>query len=169
MMVWDEYLRDLFADRIKEEALQLLQDRPSEIGALMGYISGQEEKLAWRAAWIIDHLNQKAPLLVRPYLPQLSAILKATPFNGVRRSLIKILVTNPTEVNEDGLLVDLCFRWMINPTIPTAVRAHAMKLVFNLLPHYPDLKGELKTSLEQACEEEAKGVQSCARKLLTKL
>ncbi len=168
-MEWEDYLRDLFAGSIKEEALAFLQKQPEEIGTLVGYISSPDEKLAWRAAWIIDHLNLQVPKLVGPYLPTLCSILKATSFNGVRRSLIKILVTNPTKVNEDGLLVDLCFKWMINPGIPTAVRAHSMKLVFGLLPVYPDLKGELKTSLELAVEEEAKGVQGCARNLLARL
>ena len=168
-MDWDDFLQQLFAGRQKEEALALLQKQPGEISTLLRYVTVPDEKLAWRAAWIIDHLNQQAPQLIKPHLSRLCTILKTTSFNGVRRSLMKVLVTNPSPVNEDGLLVDLCFNWMVNPKIPTAVRAHAMKLVYNLLPIYPDLRGEFKTSLEVALEEEAKGVQSCARNLLAKL
>jgi hypothetical protein len=164
---WKQQLHSLFDDQSKDLIVNYLISHPEEIHNIINLINDSDERPAWRAAWIIDHLNQNRPELVMPHLFQLANILKKTTYNGARRSLLKILITNPSPINEDGELVDLCFQWVISPSEPIAIRAYAMQFIFDLLSVYPDLKFELRSTLETVLDDESKGVRGKARKVLT--
>jgi len=168
-MEWKQQLENLFNDNSRDFLVHSLVQKPGEIPNILKIIEEDEEKPAWRAAWVIDHLNQQKPQMVTPHLQSINRILKRTKYNGARRSLLKILVINPTNVNHDGELVDLCFQWVCSPAIPIAVRAYAMQFVYDMLPVYPELKNELKTSLETAIHDSSKGVRGKAKKILTML
>lgn len=167
-MDWKFRLDNLFDENSKDLLVQHLLQNPEEIRNLLT-IMNEEERAAWRAAWVLDHLNQSEPLLLIPHLETISSILKTTKYNGVRRSLIKILISNPSATNDDGELLDLCFQWVSSPSIPVAIRAHAMQFIFNLLPTYPELKNEFQLTLETAINDERKGVRGKARKILSSL
>jgi len=166
-MDWENELNSLLEERKIEWIVGYLLKNPEETPLIIRLIKSDNEKIAWRSAWVLDHLNVKNPDISAPFLPEMLQILKKTSFNGVRRSLLRILVTNPTKINEDGEMLDLCFKWISSPVIPIAVRAHSMQYVFDLLPKYPELKNEFSHSLELALNDESKGVRTKARKLLS--
>ena len=168
-MGWKYQLNRLFEEFSKEELLNALAANPEEVSLLIQIIESPPEKTAWRAAWIIDHFNQQYPELISPYLPELLRILKETAYNGARRSLLKIMISHPTMHSEDGELLDRCFHWTCSPSVPIAVRAHAMQYIHKLLPVYPELKNEFQICLESAVHDESKGVKGKAGKLLEKL
>ena len=165
-MNWKTELNTLIEERNIEWVVQTLIDKPQEISQLVELTKSDKEKIAWRAAWVIDHLNMQKPELISPFHPHLLQILKNAPFNGVRRSLLKIAVSAPPTIKEDGELLDLCFKWIYSPAFPIAVRVYSMQFVFDLLPRYPELKNEFCHSLEFALNDESKGVGSKASKLL---
>jgi len=167
-MEWEHRLNNMFDDHSKDLLVQNLIKNPDEIQNLLKTMT-KEEKPAWRAAWVLDHLNQNKPTLLKSHLKEINSILKVTRYNGVRRSLLKILITNPSANNDDGDLLDLCFQWVSSPSIPIAIRAHSMQFIFNLLPTYPELKNEFQLSLETAILDESKGVSGKARKILSSL
>jgi hypothetical protein len=167
-MDWKYRLNNLFNENSKEYLVQYLIQNPKEIENLL-MVMDEEERPAWRAAWVLDHLNQNAPDLLKPYLATICSRLKNTTFNGVRRSLLKILISTPTEINEDGELLDLCFQWVVSPAIPIAIRAHSMQFISDLLPAYPELKNEFQVSLQSVINDESKGVRGKARKILSSL
>ncbi|PWE00667.1 hypothetical protein [Marinilabilia rubra] len=167
-MKWKYRLNNMFDENSKDFLIQYLIQKPEEIESLIK-IMKVEEKTAWRAAWVLDHLNQNKPLLLKPHLKEINTILKATEYNGVRRSLLKILITNPCAKNDDGDLLDLCFQWIASPSVPIAIRAHSMQFIVNLLPAYPELKNEFQLSLETAIHDESKGVSGKARRILSSL
>ncbi|WP_444820521.1 hypothetical protein [Thermophagus sp. OGC60D27] len=168
-MDWEYQLDHLFEEVNKQEIILFLSKHPEEIPKLIKTINHSPEKRAWRTAWIIDLLYRDEPALVTPYLADLRTILKATPFNGVRRSLLKIINSQKAISIEDGELLDKCFQWIISPAVPTAVRAHAMQYAINLLPSYPELKNELQLCLQTALHDEKKGIKAKARNLLKQI
>ncbi len=165
-MDWENELNHLLEERNINWIVRYLLKTSGEIPQIICLMKSGNEKVAWRAAWVLDHVNMENPEISTPFLPEILQTLKKTSFNGVRRSLLRILVTNPTELNEDGEILDLCFKWIYSPAFPIAVRAHSMQFVFDLLPKYPELKNEFSHSLEFAMNDESKGVRSKARKLL---
>lgn len=165
-MDWENELNHLLEERNIDWVVPYLLRNTGEISLIIRLMKNGNEKTAWRAAWVLDHINKQDPEITSPFLPEILQTLKKTSFNGVRRSLLRILVTNPTELNEDGEILDLCFKWIYSPAFPIAVRAHSMQFVFDLLPKYPELKNEFSHSLKFALDDESKGVRSKARKLL---
>ncbi|WP_291854949.1 hypothetical protein [Marinilabilia sp.] len=165
-MNWEIELNTLLEERNIKWVVQSLIESPKDISQLLELTKSENEKIAWRAAWVIDHLNMRNPELISPFLHDLLQILKNTHFNGVRRSLLKIAVTAPSSIKEDGEILDLCFKWIYSPAFPIAVRVYSMQFVFDLLPRYPELKNEFCHSLEFALVDQSKGIGSKARKLL---
>jgi hypothetical protein len=165
-MDWESELNILLEERNITWLVSYLLNNRGEMPQIIDLINSGNEKIAWRAAWVLDHITMENPEISTPFFPEILQTLKQTPFNGVRRSLLRIMVTTPTELNEDGELLDLCFKWINSPAFPIAVRAHSMQFVFDLLPKYPELKNEFSHSLEFALDDESKGVRSKARKLL---
>jgi len=168
-MDWENQLNHLFKELNKKEIVSFLSAHPIEISTLINVTSQSPERIAWRAAWIIDLLDRDKPELISPHIADLHIILKATPYNGVRRSLLKIINHHSPSSLEDGELLDKCFQWMITPTVPTAVRAHAMQYISQLLPSYPDLKREFELCLETALNDGNKGIKAKARNLLKQI
>ena len=168
-MDWENELSTLLEEQNITLIVKYLMASPQEIPAIIELTKKSNEKIAWRAAWVLDHLNMHRPEVTHPYLPELLQILKETDFNGVRRSLLKIIINSSSKINEDGELLDLCFQWTISPAIPIAVRAHGMQYIYNLLPKYPELENEFIISLEATREDASKGIQSKARKILSAL
>lgn len=168
-MDWQCQLNKLFKTVSKEEVVRFISSHPEEIPNIIKTIKHKSERSAWRAAWIIDLLYRDDPSLIKPYIKELLNILIETPYNGVRRSLLKIIHSEPAPTTEDGRLLDKCFQWIVSPIIPTAVRVHAMQYVSQLLPSYPELKNEFILCLETALNDENKGIKTKARNLLKQI
>lgn len=168
-MNWEEELNILLEERSISQIVEYLLESPEQIPSLVKISKHENEKIAWRAAWVLDHLNMQAPSLAEPFYPKFLQILKKTHFSGVRRSLLKIIITAPTVIKEDGELLDLCFKWIVSPDIPIAVRVNSMQYVHDLLPEYPELKNEFRHSLLLALDDQSKGVKARAGKILTNL
>lgn len=168
-MDWQYQLDKLFETVSKEEVVLFISSHPEEIPNMIKIIKQSSEKSAWRAAWIIDLIYRDKPSLIKPYIKELLNILLETPYNGVRRSLLKIIHSEPPSTTEDGRLLDKCFQWIVSPTIPTAVRVHAMHYISQLLPSYPELKNEFILCLETALNDENKGIKTKARNLLKQI
>ncbi len=166
-MDWENELNDLLQERNIDDVVCYVLKNSGEIPLIVDLMKSENEKIAWRAAWVLDHINMQNPDLLFSFLHEILQILKQTTFNGIRRSLLRILITNPTELNEDGELLDLCLKWIHSPAFPIAVRAHSMQFVFDLLPKYPELQNEFTHLLEFALNDQSKGVRSRARKLLS--
>lgn len=146
-----------------------LKQNPNSIPEMIDQIENPNPIVAWRAAWVIDKLVKNDPLIMLPYHLRLIKILKQTPSNGVRRHLTRILSSTPSQASEDGVLVDLCFEWILNPKIPVAVKVNAMQLILELCKIYPDLKPELRLTIEAGVENGTPAYKSCAKKILQNL
>jgi hypothetical protein len=168
-MNWKRQLNNIFEEQSKEFLVNSLIEKPDEIKKVLSIIDAPDEKIAWRAAWLIDNVNQANPKLITRHLSKILDKTKKTKYNGVRRSLLKIIVTNPSRLNEDGELLELCFQWICSPSVPIAIRGHAMQFIYDLLPKYPELKNEFQTSLEAVVHDEGKGVRAKARKILSQI
>ncbi|PRZ00094.1 hypothetical protein [Marinilabilia salmonicolor] len=168
-MNWEKELNILLEERKISQVVDYLFSSPEEIPQLIGLTKHRKKKTAWRAAWVIDHLNMQKPGVVAPFYPEIIQILKSTSFDGVRRSLLKVMLGAPVEKRDDGELLDLCFRWIVSPDIPIAVRVYSMQYVHDLLPEYPELKNEFRHSLLLALDDQSKGVKARAGRILSSL
>lgn len=148
---------------------QEVSSNPEWLAVLTDIMLSEHTPYNWRAAWVIDHVQQNTPEVIAPILPRLIAALPHITSNGVRRHILKMASTLPVDQLEDGELADICFKWLQNPATPIANRAHCMEILYRLTCRYHDLANELALILEEIIINGSKGEKNKAQKTLQKI
>jgi len=127
-------------------------------------------RLAQRASWPLTVCVEKNPELAKPYLKLLLQNLKKEPLhNAVKRNTVRLLQYVVIPGKLQGLAVDLCFQYLIDPKEPIAVRVFSMTVLANIAEDKPDLKRELLLVLEDQLPYGSAGFISRARRTIKKL
>ncbi len=85
------------------------------------------------------------------------------------RSLLRLMCRYEIPEEEQGLLIDLCFGYMVSELYPVAVKVHAMQIIYQHTLLYPELKEELQTVIEDQMENNSVGFSSRGRRILSQL
>ncbi len=123
-----------------------------------------------RAAWIISECFDHAPELITPSLP---ALLKKMQEPGVhdavRRNIVRILQFIEIPRRLLGTVVSLCFQYLNDPETPVAIKANAMTVLVQATKLEPELRRELRTSLELLLPSMSGAICARARMVLREL
>ena len=146
----------------------VLQDESlfPQIYALM---YSDQPKIAWHAAWVIDHVSEADPAKLEPYIPELIDRLPKLKSSSLRRHYTRMI--NRHEIPEDqmGLLIDVLYN-LHSPSEPLAVRANALELLHKIVLKEPDLQAELISVTDAILEEDlTPGLISKGKKILRSL
>jgi len=120
----------------------------------------EKDPLAWRAAWLLDGCDEKKPGMARKHIPGIVKALPGLKSVGSIRSLLRMLTRHRIPENEQGLLIDLCFTYLVSERCPVAVKAHAMQVIYNHVLIYPELKNELIAVIEDQAENNTAGFKA---------
>lgn len=156
-----------WVDHVDKIADSIIQ-RPKLINDLWEIIQ-REDKMAWRAAWTMEKINDKRPEMIYPFLNELLIRVEKTNKNGLKRHFLKMISLQPLPEDLTGNFVDFCFRILLSSDEPIAVRVHAMQILFNVCKKIPELKNELIESIESIQTEASAGIISKSKKLLKQL
>ncbi len=129
----------------------------------------EKDPLAWRSAWVLDGMDEQHPGLAEPHL---TLILKRIPHLesiGSLRSLLRLLCRHQIPEEEQGILIDRCFAYLVSELYPPAVKVHAMEIIYNHALLYPELKNELVTVIRDEAEHNSTGFQVRGRMIIEKL
>ncbi len=132
----------------------------SHFNRLLELALHEKDPLAWRACWVLDGSDEKRPGLARKHI---SSIVKALPgleSKGTLRSLLRLLTRYDIPEEEQGLLIDLCFSYLVSEQYPVAVKAHAMQIIYHHVLLYPELKDELIAVIEDQAENNSVGFKA---------
>lgn len=127
------------------------------------------DPVAWRASWILDGGDEQEPGLGKPYLAQIIKALPKLESKGSLRTLLRMLSRYDIPSESQGLLIDLCFRYLTSELYPVAVKAHAMQIIYNHVLLYPELKDELVAVLEDQMENNSVGFSSRGKRLIKQM
>jgi len=128
------------------------------------------EAKSWRAAYILDKINDIQPDLLLPHLEPMLNQLKVESSSSKKRHFLKLLSQNAIPDDYTGFLFDYCLDIISSAKEPPAVRVHAMQNLFNFAQIYPDLRGEVLSVIEHEMEYHATaGIKSRGKKLADKL
>ena len=129
----------------------------------------EKDPLAWRASWVLDGSDERKPGLARKHIPEIVQALPRLESKGSLRSLLRMLTRYDIPEDEQGLLIDLCFSYLVSEQFPVAVKAHAMLVIYNHVLLYPELKNELIAVIEDQEDNNSVGFKSRGRNLIKQM
>ncbi len=129
----------------------------------------EKDPVAWRACWVLDGSDEQYPGLASPHISKIVQRLPELTSMGVLRSLLRLLCRYEIPEDDQGLLIDLCFKYMVSEIYPVAVKVHAMMIVYNHVLLYPELKDELITVIEDQGPNNSVGFKTRGRQIIKKL
>jgi hypothetical protein len=137
---------------------------------LMDLLLHGEPVVTQRAAWVLISCYEIHPPLIKPWIP---ALLKKMQEPGVhdalKRNVVGILQCCEIPQSQLGAIATLCFEYLNTPGTPVAIQANAMSVLQRISEREPDLKRELRTSIELMLPYGAGAICSRARKIMKQL
>jgi len=123
-------------------------------------------RLAWHAAWVIDHVSEAEPSKLEIFVPEMIDHLSQLRSSSLKRHFTRMLLSQKIPENRLGKLVDILYN-LLSPSEAVAVRANALQLLLNISMIEPELQPELITITESILEEElTPGMNSKAKSIL---
>ncbi|NOU46482.1 MAG: hypothetical protein HOO86_05395 [Bacteroidales bacterium] len=156
----------------KNEAVfvaKMFMSEPEKLGELIKYNSCENAKSAMRASYILGNVWELEPQLLTEYQAELIKLLLETPFESVRRSLLRIIESAPIPEEYLGQLFDICLAWMKSENHEIAVRANAMQVLYRICCVETDLAAELSEQIQLIVDYGSPGIKSRSKKILKKL
>lgn len=141
----------------------------SKFKTLLDLAISEGDPVAWRAAWILDGSDEGAPGLATDFVPFIVQSLPGLESNGTLRSLLRLLCRYDIREEEQGILIDLCFKYLVSELYPVAVKVHAMQIIYNHVLIYPELKDELITVISDQVDNNSVGFKSRGLRLIKKM
>lgn len=129
----------------------------------------EKDPLAWRASWVLDGSDEIKPGLATAHISKIVKALPGLDSKGSLRSLLRLLSRHEIPEEEQGLLIDLCFSYLVSELYPVAVKAHAMQIIYLHVLLYPELKDELVAVIEDQIANNSVGFKSRGRRLIKQM
>jgi len=160
-------------DLLKEFSKQHTVDLSKKIGAdqdffdeLIELFLHEESRVTQRAAWVVTHCVDNHNWLIEKHLESIILNLQNEVSDAVKRNTVRIL--SFMEIPEDltGITAEICFNFLNSGKEPVAIKAHSMTVLFNIVKKYPELKEELKLSIEDQLPFGSAGFKSRGSNIL---
>ena len=137
---------------------------------LMELFFKEEYRVVQRAAWVVSCCGIKYPELIEPYFKKMLDKLKEPNIhNAVKRNIVKVWeeIEIPDELS--GEVYDICFGYLQSLQEPIAVKAFSMTVLEKICLTYPELKNELKQTIEDMLPFGSAGIRARGKKILKHL
>jgi len=127
--------------------------------------------VSMRAARVIEFCCAADPDILLPFIDEVMEKFQKSPVVGVRRGFLKVFAEHfdLRYIAEPGPLLNLCFDCMTDVNEAYAIRVYSMEIIYRFAQFEPDLKPELKTTIEFILEEAPPSIRSRGMRILKKL
>jgi len=139
---------------------------PLHFRSIMEMILYDKDPVPPRAAWVAELMSQKDPELIKPWVGKIVQNLEKFTHPGTRRNTLKIFMRTEIPEEHQGMLIDICFRWVMDEDKKVASKIFAMQIIENHIPLYPDLSVELSEVINDQWDKNSAGFKSRGRKVL---
>jgi hypothetical protein len=97
-----------------------------------------------RAMWVLGHCDDMDHERVKPFHDKLIRNLKNKDLHdGVIRNTLRLFQKYPVPKKQESFMLDLCYKYLKNPSGAIAVRAFSITVIYNISKAYPELLQEL--------------------------
>ncbi len=129
-----------------------------------------EYRVVQRAAWPLSNAVIAHPEFIKKHFSKLLKNLQKSKLHiSVKRNTVRLLQDVPVPKQFQGKLMNICFEYISSPDEAVAVKAFALTVLDNLSKQYPEIKSELKTTIEDRWDYESAAFKSRAKKILNRL
>lgn len=132
----------------KEEMISFLKSNPDVFNEVLTEALSFEDKLAWRAAWLISLTMDYNDSRVKKIEKKIIDILLKSPYN-LQRELLKILHNIEVSEKIEGKLFDVAINIWIQINNASSARYNAFKIIVKTMKKHPDLYEELSYLIEK--------------------
>jgi hypothetical protein len=124
--------------------------------------------LSSRAMWVLAHCSDIDYDSLKKYHSRLIKNLERPGLhNGVIRNTLRLYQEHPVPEKHHSFLLDICYRYLKDPSEAIAVRAFSITVVFHISKPYPELLDELAIVLQHLnIQEEPPGIRSRVKNTL---
>jgi len=137
--------------------------------SLYNLIYSENHRIAWHAAWIVDHVSEADPGKLEPFVPELIDKLPYLRSHSLKRHFTRMLIGQKIPEDKLGILVNVLYE-LLSPSQAIAVRANSLQLLHDIAFIETDLKPELLSVTESILEEElTSGMRSKAKNIARSL
>lgn len=129
-----------------------------------------EYRVTQRAGWPLSYIAILHPHLIKKHLKKMLVNLeKPNLHDAVVRNTFRLLQFVEIPESLQGIAADTCFRFFNDKKQPIAIRCFSMTVLANLCKKYPEMKQELKISIEDNLPYASTGFLSRAKRTLREL
>jgi len=133
-------------------------------------VNSGEKRLAQCASWPMSECVIANPHFADKHFSTLMKMLHNTQnHEAVRRNTVRLLQFATIPKKYHGQIMNDCFEFVSSPSEKPAVKADALTILHHLSKIYPEIKGELRTIIEDRWDLETAAFRSRGRKILNKL
>lgn len=150
--------------------VRYIADYPECLELILEKVYDDSQPENWRAAWMVDKIQERHPDLVAPHIPAITNFALKTQNAGKKRHLLKLISLYPIPEEQLGALINFGIETFCNGAEPVAVRVHAMQILYNIAQKEADFAGELVEMIEHEMEfHGSAGISSRGKKILAGL
>jgi hypothetical protein len=173
----------LEAEHNKPQIMRIIAyigDDTERLDALMNCFFSEKYRLCQRASWAVGDIGDKKSHLLEPYLERMLLNLnQPTHHDAIIRNTMRVFKALP-HIPEQllGLTTDTCFRYMTPPSrknrdvpsVPVAIRMFSMRVLEKVCRQVPELKEELRLTIEDLIQYETRpGFVGAGRDVLKRI
>ena len=147
---------------------KLIESDPGLFTQLMHiYFNENDMDTARKAAWIMRECVMVNPQILDSFQGKIIQYLQSENLHdAIKRNALVLLKDRNYSTKQSGVLLEICFRYLQSASEPTAVKAHAMDIIFEMGKDHPDINHELKLILEDLIPYSTSGLKNKAEKIL---
>ena len=149
------------------KVVKYIGDDRDRYAELIKYIIDNNGVTANRASWAMSHCYDNKVGFFIEYLSNLLPILEDEYYsNSIKRNIVRVLQFVEIPEKHQGQVINSCFNLLNDREKPSAVLAFSMGVLHKMVKIYPELKNELKFSIEEIMPNATSGVKNRGRNIL---
>ena len=150
-----------------------MEDHGLTLDLLLDYSFHQDAQIAFRAAWLIEHVVGKEASLLASIYTKLIAALPQQKNWSCLRSYSKLLMLGTDRkkglsatAEEEEIIIENVFNWLIDEACPVAVRVNCMDVLYALSSKHPWVKAELAAQINFLLHSPTAALASRGKRIL---
>lgn len=164
-----DYAEELLKDHSKEVSMAIANDINGDVEKfkkLLNIFLSKDKKLAQRSALAFYACDDLFPEIIKDFQDDLMKALPNPPHNAIRRASLRALSKQTISEENLGMCADLCFKFLNDGEEEIAIKVWAMEILKQIVNRIPELKEELRFSLEEQLPYQSAGFKNRAQKIL---